>query len=202
VRRCGGVTRGRGFHLHVAGQSLVHQRIFECVLSGGVPLCRFHAAERWGLLVWLLKRAEQEGAVAVGEVRTAGMPRGGWVMEREGTAAMREAGRIFGSLGLAADVLPAPEGAPDKVLLDYSIVNNHGLLRVPIEEWSAYWALGEQAGLFFHDRESLERRVEAVLEEPGRRREFNQVADRNVRSRYTYSFVAERMIGLVSGSLG
>lgn len=197
-----GSYQGAGVHLHVAGQSLVHQRIFECVLSGGVPLCRFHAAERWGLLVWLLKRAEQEGAVAVGEVRTAGMPRGGWVMEREGTAAMREAGRIFGSLGLAADVLPAPEGAPDKVLLDYSIVNNHGLLRVPIEEWSAYWALGEQAGLFFHDRESLERRVEAVLEEPGRRREFNQVADRNVRSRYTYSFVAERMIGLVSGSLG
>ncbi|MCE7974110.1 MAG: hypothetical protein DYG92_07260 [Leptolyngbya sp. PLA1] len=191
-----------GVHLHVAGQSLVHQRIFECVLSGGVPLCRFHAPERWGLLVWLLRRAQEEGAVMLREARTRGMPRGGWVLEREGTAAMREAGRIFGSLGLAAEVLPAPEGEPDKVVLDYSVVNNPGLGRVPIEEWSAHWALGGQAGLFFHDRESLERRVEAVLNEPGRRREFNQVAMGNVRSHYTYSFVAERMIGLVSGSLG
>ena len=99
-------------------------------------------------------------------------------------------------------VLPAPVGEPEKVLLDYSIVNNHGIHRVPIEDWSAYWAMGEQPGLFFHDRESLEKRVEAVLSEPGRRREFNQVALRNVRSHYTYSFVAERMIGLVSGSLG
>jgi len=191
-----------GVHLHVAGQSLVHQRIFECVLSGGVPLCRFHAAERWGLLVWLLKRAEQEGAAALREVRTREMPRGAWVFERSGTQAMREAGRLFESLGLGAGVLPAPEGEPDNVLLDYSIVNNHGLSRVPIEEWSAYWALGEQAGLFFHDRESLEKRVEAVLDGPGLRGEFNQVALRNVRSHYTYSFVAERMIRLVSGSLG
>ncbi|MCC6950072.1 MAG: hypothetical protein IT433_01365 [Phycisphaerales bacterium] len=191
-----------GVHLHVAGQSLVHQRVFECVLSGGVPLCRFHAAERWGLLVWLLKRAEQEGAVVQREIRTEAMPRGGFVFERTGTPAMREAGRIFESLGLGREVLPAPDGEPDRVLLDHSIVNNHGFTRVPIEDWSAYWALGEQAGLFFHDRESLESRVEAALNEPGRRREFNQVALRNVRSRYTYSFVAERMIGLVSGSLG
>lgn len=190
-----------GVHLHVAGQSLVHQRLFECVLSGGVPLCRFHAAERWGLLVWLLKRAEQEGAVAEREVRTGGMPRGGWVFERNGTRAMREAGRLFESLGLGGAVLPAPAGEPEKVLLDYSIVNNPGIRRVPIEDWSAYWAMGEQPGLFFHDRGSLEKGVEAVLNEPGRRREFNQVALRNVRSHYTYSFVAERMIGLVSGSL-
>lgn len=191
-----------GVHLHVAGQSLVHQRIFECVLSGGVPLCRFHAAERWGLLVWLLKRAEQEGAVAQREVRTEGMPRGGRVFERNGTPAMREAGRLFESLGLGGAVLPAPEGEPEKVVLDYSIVNNAGLQRVPIEDWSAFWALGEQPGLFFHDRESLEKRVEAVLNERGRRGEFNQVALGNVRSHYTYSLVAERMIGLVSGSLG
>lgn len=41
--------QGARAHLHVSVHTLAHQRVFECALSGGLPLCRLHADELYRL---------------------------------------------------------------------------------------------------------------------------------------------------------
>jgi hypothetical protein len=193
--------RCAGVHLHVTGLSAVHQRIMECVLAGGVPMCRFQAAERWTLLTWYHERAVAQGAAPERDWTSPAFPRGAKVFRRDAAPALIEAHRVFAALGLAEAALPSPPGEPDRVIFDYSIVTNGGFDRLPIEEWSGFWAMGERPELFFHDADSLEARIETMLTDRASRDAVRLAALDRVRSHYTYGGIARRMIEFVRRSL-
>lgn len=190
-----------GVHLHVCGQSLVHQRVMECLLSGGVPLCRFHTHERWTLLSWYLRRASGEGARAIFELRDQRFPRGAQAFERDATPALRELAFSMAALGVARDVLPSPAGRPDLFLADYSVQPRHQAYELEIDQWSAFAALGQRPEMFFHDPSSLEARIDAVLQSPALRADLNEAGASRARAGYTYAHAAARILDLVTGSL-
>src|SRR6185436_2501010 len=62
-----------GVHLNVTAHSLVHQRLIECILSGGFPMCRLHVQERWSIVECLTRLGMQQGATPL-EVRDPTFP--------------------------------------------------------------------------------------------------------------------------------
>lgn len=50
-----------GAHLHVSINTLAHQRVFECALSGGLPLCRMHRDELSATETWCARECILRG---------------------------------------------------------------------------------------------------------------------------------------------
>jgi hypothetical protein len=174
-------------HLHISASALAHQRVFECALSGGLPLCRLTLAEiqKWGVYA----------------ARSA--------LQRLGHDPAREPYPIL-------DVADHPElvratrlrqllrGTPAPAVID---VNAWPLwmrlaIRRPVErEALAAWILGDLTETTFWDRATLEARLERAIADDARRDDLSRGIAERVRRSCTVESLARSIPAWLSEGL-
>lgn len=174
-------------HLHMSLTTLVHQRVLECALSGGMPLCRMHRDAVSGL-----KTRAQVAAMA------------------RASPAVTETGRVGFTL---ADF---PEGmamASQLQRLGYEtdgyiwvakkrLENLNRFARVIDTRYDAAWLLGDLAGTTFWNRKTLEEKLERAIGAPSWRENVAAGIAGRVRAELTHDALFRKMVAMVAGSLG
>ncbi len=181
-----------GAHLHVSVHWPYHQRVMECALSGGMPLCR----AKWDDLAMLhgftaLRLAE--GGVAhacrIGEPRMHLYAVADHVDAMRMTAMWQRMGDERGS---------RPNIPTTDVLLDSARLAWEGMAREP----DVAWMLGDPFETMFRSEEELERSLERAIGRPAWRESASAGIAGRVRTHFTYRVAIKRIIDLVGGALG
>ncbi len=176
-------------HLHVSPGAIVHQRVMECALSGGVALCRMTAdaaaplrARARAELVARSARpiAERDDAVGFAWTDSPGALAACALMQRIGME--------------PGPCLWIGRGALERT--------RRGAAGEVERESDPAWLLGDPAALGFASAEELERRVGAFIERPDLRAAWSAFVAGRVRARCTQAVFARRMLRLVADSLG
>lgn len=190
---------GACVHLQVSAHTLVHQRVFECLLSGGFPLLRLHAAEldeirRW-LLWWATERTPEACASAWPLIRHRVAP-------FAATAGLMRWADAMQALGQFERVFPPVCGQRLGVMLHNAYFDEgYRPDRPAPDRYCAYWHLGRHAEHFFHSARSLEERVADLLERPGLRAGLVEANASRARGTQTYGAVVDTILGLVERGL-
>lgn len=185
-------------HLHMTIHSLVHPRVFECLLSGGFPLCRMHASELNELILWHAGRSLREGVqplIGARGPRYPTLPWGASAAMMSLAAALQRLG-VMDSLRLSVD-----DPVPGLVIRrgDYDPADKY--FRPEREKFCAYWNLGEQAEFFFHDPATLEQRMTDLIERPGLRAAVARVARSRTAESGTCTSLARRIAEFIRDGL-
>lgn len=207
-----------GAQLHMSFHTLSHPRLAECVLAGGLPLCRLNQVERDDIVTWFGRLAVREGLRAEDNRTHDPFRRVAWASS---PSQMRFASALQRMEAMSAFFEPDPNATRHRVPdLDETDIPNpfheslwgpvyHAgeLRRDPREpvpppvEASAFAMLGAQPELLFHSPETLEHRLETLLADATQRRELSRLARQTVLEHATYASVAQRMLGLVRREL-
>jgi hypothetical protein len=185
-------------HLQVTIHTLVHQRLFECLLSGGFPLCRLHQGELAQINAWMFYQASQDNLQAVASAwpkqahRLARFADSPWLM-LWATAMQR--------LGLFDRLAPEICGHHPGPFLHNAYFDPAVAPRPSPQTDCAFWHLGQSAEHFFHSAATLESRIAAVLERPDLRSGLIRSAANRVRSRQTYDTIVRSIVELVTTAL-
>ncbi len=186
-------------HLHASVNTNVHQRIAECALSGGLPLCRLKYADVMALAAF--------GAAALHEHHAALDP------ERAGeeiVASVFDDARSLAVFGQLWRVGPSfvMRGATDG--LDCGRIRlQQGFRANPYELWGGVmpepglpWLMGDLSETCFRSRDELEARAIKAVENPAWRDDARAGIRRRALEQLTYEGAASRVIGLVKDSFG
>ncbi|MFM9995477.1 MAG: hypothetical protein ACKVU4_06700 [Phycisphaerales bacterium] len=178
--------RGAGVQLHASVTALVHQRIMECVLSGGLPVCRL-----------------TECAVAL--ARSA-VRRAAWL--DPGPAACE-----IGSRRVGVRVADSPETMRLVAQLQRLGIDDHGefewftspapgaRVEPTLPERRPDWVLGDLGDVTFRSAPELEAIVARAVERPAWRAARSTLIASRVRERLTHDAFVRRVIGLVRAGL-
>ncbi len=175
-----------GAHMHVSINSSMHQRVIECALSGGLPLCRLHADDLVATQVWMYAALHERPPDFC---RLAPRADGWWVADHP------EA--------LAYTVLRQRLGLPAGAIVH---TNEHVRALVGAEcatgrEGLASWLLGDPAELSFRTPQELESALSRAVERPA----WRENASAGIRARalgsLTYSAFLPRLLAMVTDSL-
>ena len=181
--------RAAAAHLHVSPGAIVHQRVMECALSGGVTLCRMTADAVAPLRARARAELVERGARPVAERDDAvGFA---WTDSPAALAACALMQRIGMEPGAC---LWIGRGALERV--------RRGETLAIERESDPAWLLGDPASLGFASADELERRVEMLVERPDLRAAWSAFVAGRVRARCTQSAFARRMLRMVADSLG
>lgn len=198
-----------GCHLQVTYHTLGHPRLCECVLSGGLPLCRFHWGERSMIETTLFRKGWHEGAEFRDGRAGEDVRRAPWT---DAPALMRLAS-VMQSIGCFDDAIGADDVgdcvgyAPGALRGARWGAPFHPRLvpdRRPPEPLACSFAfemVGEQPELFFHTAATLESKVRDLLNSGDRRPRINAVARKTIEMRHTYRAAADRILSLIRRSL-
>ncbi len=184
-------------HLHASMAGNHHQRVFECALSGGLPLCRLKLDDIALLSGFAnavaASRADRPDGVRAGRpfVATASdgelmsyvaqLQRLGVIALIDQNSAPLDPAGFAISAELAADPWRATCGRP--------------------EPRDAAWLLGDLCESTFWTRETLEARLERAIERPRWRAELAGGIRARVRSHATYESAARSIIGFIRAEL-
>lgn len=177
-----------GMHLHASVNSVYHQRVWECFLSGGVTLLRLRAEDIWPMHMHTLATLAESGTPTYTRLcdRTV-IYRTGDNAPAMNLAALRQ------RLGLEATsslgLLPEHAAQP-------WAFNGGG----PIAR-DAAWVFGDISEIAFRSESTLEERVLCCLGSARWRRNVAEGVRRRVREHYSYESLAPRLISLVSSRL-
>lgn len=178
-------------HLHASANTIVHQRVMECALAGGLPLCRIR----------------QDDLRALHRVAR------GLLIERAAPAAHRPGRRAAYAVADLPEAmayvalcqrLGLPHGAEDDGLLE-------ALATARCDPWR-FWnghaphplehaLMGDLAELGFWSPASLERALLKAVTRPAWRADASAGIARRVRACLTYRTLAARILDLVSADL-
>jgi hypothetical protein len=179
-------------HLHVSVHWPFHQRVMECALSGGMPLCR----AKWDDMAMLhgftaLRLAD--GGVA--HACRVGEPR----MHLYAVADHPEAMRMVGLWQRMGD----ERGSRPNIPTTEALVSAARLAweQMP-RELDVAWMLGDPSETMYRNELELEGALERVITMPRWRGSASAGIAGRVRKQFTYRVAIERIIGLVSRSLG
>jgi len=198
-----------GCHLQVTYHMLAHPRLCECVLSGGIPLCRFHWGERSMIETPLFQLGWHQGAEFRDDRVGEDVRRAPWT---DAPALMRFAS-VFQSLGcfeesIAPDDIGTCEGlAPGSLKgMRWGAPFHPRLVkdrRSPVEypNPSAFVMVGEQPELFFHNAATFEEKAASIIESPHLRAVRNAAARKRISDRHTYRSAANRILAFVNQRL-
>lgn len=198
-----------GCHLQVTYHTLGHPRLCECVLSGGIPLCRLHWGERSMIETSLFKLGWHQGAQFRDQRVGEDVRRSPWT---DAPALMKFAS-VFQSMGCFEDAV-APDdaghcdgyspgalqharwGAPfhPRLVSDRS-------KPAPLIYPFAFEMVGEQPEFFFHNERVLEERLDALIESRTSRVARNAAARARVERSHTYSPAVRSILELVRSRL-
>lgn len=179
--------------LHVSATALVHQRIMECALSGGLPVCRM---------------TRQEADTVQSAARRAAYPRIG--PEACDIETRRLGWRIASEPGLMAMTAlmqrlgVEPRGQRDGFYWSNPpppemLAGTSGQMAL---ERRCDWVLGDLAELSFQDAAGLEAVVRRAIEMPTWRSGMSALVARRIRERLTHEALIDQMLGLIARSLG
>ena len=178
-------------HLHMTINSMWHQRVFECLLSGGLPLCRRKIEDLWPIMQHArecLARECEPNLSAIAD-RKLGYSVIDHPAAAAATAVRQRYGRNpSGTLFMSADEVQRrrTESAPGR---------DGEQLRLEA------WVFGDPADLTFSDARELEQAVDRMIERPNVRRALSRLAAAGVRRHYTTTSLAPKIIDLVRRSL-
>lgn len=176
-------------HLHMTFSNLVHQRIMECALSGGLPLCRISSDSLVPLLRALRIAATQGDPVQHDDSGSEAMVG----FDVEATAE---------SAALAAMIRRAGAEVSQIQWARKRHVDQRRTPPLPPPERRADWLLGDLGQMTFSSADSLESLIErAITDRDWRRSRVEHVASR-VRERLTDDAFVTRVHDLVMTSLG
>lgn len=175
--------RGARVHLHAGLCSLVHQRVMECALSGGLCLGRvsyealapYHATVRRELVRGTPDCVEADGRV-------------GYLVENH--PVLRERLGLHQRLGM-----PSAQGMLYMSRARYDMCSR--MSELPDESVNPTTLFGDLSESTFWSRESFMERVGRAVEDRGWREQMRASMRQRVAERFTYATLAERMIGLV-----
>jgi hypothetical protein len=177
--------RGAGVHLHASVMTLCHQRVMECALSGGLPLCRL-TADAMSVVKSCAQRAAASGGAPVREDSEKA-----WYAAADNAELMAHTA-LLQRLGMDA----CAEFATGKRRVASL------LSRRPLEpEQRPDWLLVDLAETAFRDAPGLERLIERALSSSAWRAGMSAAIARRVRERLTHDEFVRRVLGLVRGSL-
>jgi hypothetical protein len=184
--------RSAAVHLHASANWVYHQRVMECALSGGLPLCR-RKEDDLGLL-WL--------HAANGAVRSS-TP---YCCRLDGrrTACYR----VVDSPDLLRyhsllQRLGHPHARTPVVALDPPTIDANRRWWAPIGfDTDGAWLLGDPAQVTFATEAELERAVERALASPRWRADVSGGIASRVRRRFTHDAAAGAILDLVRRGLG
>jgi hypothetical protein len=173
-------------HLHLTINTNRHQRVLECLFSGGLPLCRRKAEDIWPVRDYTLQRLVRECAPAVADVD--GRRLGYRVADHPDAMALAALGQRYGKpigpfvYALAQDIRRRRAG-------DHPHVHRESA-----------WLLGDPAEITFEDPIELERLVERAVERPAWRENLSRSLARRAKRRCTTDHFARRVVDLVRSS--
>ncbi len=203
-------------HLQVTFHSLVHQRLAECVLSGGVPLCRMHRPERDQIVTWLARLGIWQGAKGECDRVHPHFWRTSWTS----APAMMRLAAVFQQMDAFEDCFSADSqetlrhGADSPTpnprrglrwgpLLHMGYFRDNGEFPLPLPERScAFYVLGQQPELFFHTEQSLEARLSSLIEHPETRDRIISAARAGISKHFTFAGAARSIVDFVRTRLG
>lgn len=173
-------------HLHVSINALLHQRVLECALSGGLPLCRLHFDELYAARTraWIdaFRRAQPSYYDA---------ERG-----RE-CHPIADHPELMRFMRLAQLMDQPTDWAAWKDDAWGEAVRAGG----PRDDQLLLWLLADASETTFRSAEELERRVERAVERPRWRENAGAMIRRRALDRLTHDVFARRLIGFVREAL-
>lgn len=177
-------------HLHGSLHGWMHQRVFECALSGGLPLVRA-LRDHLDLLHWHTQSSIAESRPALHRIEGIPFTEAAWVDTADHWQAMRMEA-ILQRLGI-------PPYYPGKYYVGQEILNNpwhHCTDEAYIRAIECLFALFDDA--FFPDEPGLERLVGYARADAERRQAVASSIARRVRADVTYERVVSRVLDLVA----
>lgn len=178
-----------GVHLHASSSWLLHQRIMECALSGGLPLTRLKQSDliQWGQAVLHTMALECQ-----------------CVMERRNGAGSRECGFAVADHAAAMEYTAQLQRLGEPSSWDlwlhpkrYDEFRSAGRAGA---EPPAGWVLGDLSETTFRSEEELEARIEQALQDRAWRTRTSQLIASRVRARYTTDALVNTLRQLVERS--
>ncbi|MCC6660474.1 MAG: hypothetical protein IT437_06265 [Phycisphaerales bacterium] len=181
--------RGARAHLHASVMTLSHQRVMECALSGGLPLCRLTADA-----MSIVRSCAQRSAAASGITPRREDADRVWYAVADNAELMGLTG-LLQRLGMG----PPPGGEYESGKRRVASL----LSRPALEpEHRPDWLLVDLAETTFGDAAGLERQVEHAMDAPAWRNGMSAAIAGRVRERLTHTAFVARVLDLVRGSLG
>jgi hypothetical protein len=170
-------------HLHASMSTLVHQRVMECALSGGLPMCRLVApnlgASRQSAL-YALVRAGVAPDNADGD--------GTLFYTTENHEPLQRYASILASVNM-----PVPE----QVTVHPGVARHMRQYGVAFEGSTAELLLGDLGAGTFQSAAQLEAAVHRAITQPQRRQARSESIAARVRERFTHEVAARHMAQLV-----
>lgn len=170
-------------HLHVSINNVLHQRVLECALSGGLPLCRLHHDEVWAAEAAIMSVVTREQPPAQHRLATKCDE---WNVVDH--ALLLRFASLRQRLGLPAFMAQSMHGALRRAI-------DLGEARV-IEQTAAF-ALGDLAETTFQSKDSLERLLTRAVERPQWRESASRMISRRAAEHLTYDAAMRRMIAWI-----
>ncbi|MFI4897423.1 MAG: hypothetical protein ACIARR_06325 [Phycisphaerales bacterium JB059] len=171
-------------HLHATAHGVVHQRVMECALSGGLPACRL-THDTLLQNTWLAQIQLQESATPV--ARKPGSNRPIYSVADHPDTMLHTRERQL--LGLPAGPTIVARTPPEQMRSTLGPVIEAGL--------TPRWLLGDLGETGFTTPAQLERLIELAVERPERRRRLSDAIAARVRARTTHDALAGRLLDLI-----
>lgn len=173
-------------HLHMSTYSVVHQRVMECAMSGGMPACRLQRREIESVCHRLLEDAI--GEHAPGAISPNGYEYY-WVRDCPSLAKRAAFEKYFG----IEPKLSYPVSAAH--------VRQVKSRSRPLSLFQADLLLGDLRERAFHDSSSLEKLLERSIESRSWRQEVSGSIAKRVREVMTYQAFSRRLLGMLGARL-
>jgi hypothetical protein len=173
-------------HLHLTINTIRHQRVLECVLSGGLPVCRRKAEDMWPVYDYALNRLVRESEPVIGRVSDRRL--GYRVADHPDAMAVTALRQRYGQ-----DPDPYLYVDADQIERRRSD-DRANLVR------DEAWLLGDPAEITFATPQDLERLVERAVERPAWRNGLSRSIARRARGCCTSERFAHRIIQQVRSS--
>lgn len=176
-------------HLHVSSTAMAHQRVFECALSGGLPLCRLTLPElqQWSAVA--ARAALDRMGVPIGQ---DSLPT---LVVADSPEFMRATRLRQLVRGGEAPAVIDPNTWPEWLLQTLRRPEP------PDRRVMASWILGDLSETCFWDRATLESRLERAITSPAWRSDLSEGIASRVRQACTVESFAESITPWIAGAL-
>ncbi|MGQ0627507.1 MAG: hypothetical protein ACT4PL_05325 [Phycisphaerales bacterium] len=182
-----------GVNLHASVQTNIHQRVMECALSGGLPLCRLKHTD-----------VARIGALVRSLVARDGTPRQRGGVEEVASVADHPAAMAFTALqqrlGLCGrTVINGEVWTPGEVNVDRALLADPWSIHDGVVMTSDVMNIcGDLAETTFWSKETLAVRVASALDRPAWREDLSKGIAARVDRSMTYEAMAPRIVELIA----
>jgi hypothetical protein len=179
-------------HLHIDLNTFTHQRVFECALSGGLPVMRAWSDALWPVRVHAFDELAQHASPVGTDER--GEP----VYDASDGAIARELQRELERMGLGRlERVGLPEGVTSGMIAGHPYARS-----VLLPPFNALRVLGGVQDVAFTDEASMERVLERAIEDPAWRRERSATMREGIERFATTEAFSRRVIEHAARVLG